>query len=117
MQRQYHRQRHLHGRVAGLGNAATFVAVYYQTIWACVADPTITVTADNGISGPGAYTENGKLFTTTNGARTPLFYEIIFGIDFGCAGENWTAIRYDNVVLALWPNIDVTYDVGTIYPS
>ena len=32
-------------------------------------------------------------------------------------GDNWTVVRYEDVTLQLWPNIDVTYDVGTIYPS
>jgi hypothetical protein len=104
-------------RAAGLSEGTSLVFLSYQTVWACIADPSITVVADNGISGPGGPIYNGREFTVSNGARSPLFYEIIFGIDFGCADDAWAAVRYTNVTLQLYPNIDVTYDVGTVYPS
>jgi hypothetical protein len=104
-------------RVAGLSEKTSLVFLWYQTEWARVADPSITVLADNGISAPGGPVENGREFTVSNGARSPQFYEIIFGIDFGCPGDAWTATRYTDVTLQLYPNIDVTYDVGAVYPS
>lgn len=104
-------------RAAGLSEGASLVFLWYQTEWACIADPSTTVVADNGISAPGGPIYNGHEFTVSNGARSPLFYEIIFGIDFGCAGDAWTAVRYTNVTLQLYPNIDVTHDVGTVFPS
>jgi hypothetical protein len=103
-------------RVGGLKDPS-FVFVFYQTIWACVADPNITVTADNGPTAPTGPITNGRLFSVSNGARTPLFYEIILQTDFGCAGEVWTVVRYTNVTLSLFPNIDVTFNVGTVFPS
>lgn len=103
-------------RVAALNEGESLVFLWYQTVWACIADPSITVVANNGISLPGGPVYNGREFTVSNGARSPLFYEIILGIDFGCPGDAWTAVRYTNVTLQLYPNIDVTYDVGTLYP-
>ena len=60
---------------------------------------------------------NGRLFTVSNGSRTPQFYEIIFQTNFGCAGDVWKAVRYTNVTLQLFPNTDVTYSIGTLYPT
>jgi hypothetical protein len=103
-------------RVGGL-KEPSLVFLWYQTIWACVADPSITVTADNGPTAPSGPITNGRLFRVSNGARTPLFYEIILQTDFGCAGDVWTVVRYENVTLQLFPNIDVTLNVGTVFPS
>lgn len=103
-------------RVAGLSDQS-LVFLWFQTTWACVADPNITIVADNGPTAPTGPVRNGRLFTVTNGARTPQFYEIIFQTDFGCSGDAWTVVRYTNVRLQLFPNTDVTYDIGTLSPS
>ena len=73
--------------------------------------------ADNGPTAPTGPITNGRLFSVSNGARSPLFYELILQTDFGCAGEVWTVVRYTNVTLQLFPNIDVTFNVGTVFPS
>jgi hypothetical protein len=102
-------------RVAGLTDGGDAAYVVYQTEWACIADPSITVNATNGYIIPDPI-QNGRLFTVHNGARDPLFYENIFQIDFGCPGDAWTAVRYTNVTVALFFS-GLTYNVGTIYPS
>jgi hypothetical protein len=102
-------------RVAGLTDRGDLAYVVFEMEWACIADPSITVTATTGdfIVEP---IQNGRLFTVYNAGRDPLFYEIIFGIDFGCPGDAWTAVRYTNVTVALFFS-GLTYNVGTIYPS
>ena len=103
-------------RVGGL-KESSLVFVFYQTIWACVANPSITITADNALTTPTGPVTNGRLFTVRNASRTPQFYEIIFQTDFGCTANVWTVVRYTNVTLQLFPNTDVTFNVGTIFPS
>jgi hypothetical protein len=103
-------------RVGGLKDQS-LVFLWYQTIWACVANPNISITADNGLTGPTGPITNGRLFSVQNGARTPLFYEIILQTDFGCTGDVWTVVRYTNVTLQLFPNIDITFNVGTVNPT
>lgn len=103
-------------KVAGLTDAALAV-VSYQTEWVCDADQSITVLADNGPHGPSEPLKNGHTFTVSNGARSPLFYEIIFGIDFGCPGDAWTAARYIDVTIRLMFGSNISYEVGTVYPS
>jgi hypothetical protein len=103
-------------RVAGLTEPAlAFLA--YQTEWVCTTDQSITVIADNAdypLSGP---VMNGRIFSVSNGVHDPLFYEAIFGIDFGCAGDAWTAVRNTNVTIHLVFGSDISYNVGTVYPS
>ena len=102
-------------RVAGLTERGDLAYVFYQTEWACIADPSIKVVADNGLT-TAEVIQNGRPFTVSNGARHPRFYEIIFGIDFGCAGDAWTAVRYTNVtIVLLFSNLN--YNLGTVYPS
>jgi hypothetical protein len=103
-------------RVAGLTEPA-FAYLVYQTEWVCTADESITVIANNAIwqlSGP---VMNGRIFSVSNGVRDPLFYEAIFQIDFGCPGDAWTAVRNTNVTIALIFGSDISYNVGTVYPS
>jgi hypothetical protein len=95
----------------------SLVFLFYQSIWACVADPSITITADNGVATPTGPITNGRGFSVSNGSRTPQFYEIIFQTDFGCTGDAWTVIRYTNVTLQLFPNTNVTLNLGTLNPS
>jgi hypothetical protein len=105
------------GRVAGLTDRVSFVFVWFHTVWACTSNPTITIVGDGGMFGPEGPVQNGELFTITSSSRDPLFYEVIFQTDFGCTSGEWTLLRYTDVTLQLWPNIDVTYEVGTIYPT
>jgi hypothetical protein len=102
-------------RVAGLTDGVDLAYVVFEMEWACIADPTITVTATTGDFIVDRI-QNGRLFTVHNSGRDPLFYEIIFGIDFGCPGDAWTAVRYTNVTVALYFS-GLSYNVGTIYPS
>jgi hypothetical protein len=108
-------------RVAGLGGEGALAFLFYQTIWACIADPTLTVVADNGVGGVGMTSvSNGRLFTLSGGARYPTFYEVIFNIDFGCPNEAWTAVQYTNVTIDVHPDSGAdpfSYNVGTVYPS
>jgi hypothetical protein len=94
----------------------TFAIVVYQAVWECVADPSITVTADTGVTVTPPVTD-GQPFTVRNLAHTPMFYEEVFGLNFGCLNEDWVVVRYENVVIHLFGDSDASYVVGTIYPS
>jgi hypothetical protein len=101
-------------RVAGL-EQPDLASLYYTTEWACTADQSITVLADNALQ-TGASVKNGRIFTVSSLARHPRFYENIFGVDFGCPGDNWTAVSYTDVTISLLIS-GLSYDVGTVYPS
>jgi hypothetical protein len=105
-------------RVAGIAQPkkqTTFAIVVYQAVWECVADPSITVLADTGVTQTPPVT-NGQPFTVNNLAHTPMFYELLLGQNFGCLNENWVVVRYENVVIHLFGDSDASYVVGTIYP-
>jgi hypothetical protein len=102
-------------RVAGLTDSPTLAMLFFETEWACTADQSITLLAGNVLHF-GASVQNGRLFTVDNEAHNPRFYEIIFGVDFGCPGDAWTAVSYTNVRIVLVFS-DLSYDVGTVYPS
>ena len=101
-------------RVAGLTNP-DLANLYFMTEWACTADQSITVSADNSVHF-GASVKNGSIFTVSGAAHHPRFYEIIFGVDFGCPGDAWTALRYTDVTIVLLSS-GLSYNVGTVYPS
>src|SRR5947207_9370893 len=83
-------------RVVGVEHAGDLASLFFGTEWACTADQSIEVFADNALQS-GAGVANGRIFTVSSLARHPRFYEVVFGIDFGCPGDAWTAVRYTDV--------------------
>jgi hypothetical protein len=105
------------GRVAGLSSRAARALLIFGTDWVCSADPTITAsTTGNPINANSSEVANGRTFTTANVSQTVPHEELILGIDLGCPGDAWTAVRFTNVTIRLFNGSDISYNVGTVYP-
>jgi hypothetical protein len=101
-------------RVAGL-TSPDLANLAFVTEWDCAADQSIKVFAGNVIHF-GATVQNGHVFTVSNQAHYPTFYELLYGVDYGCPGEAWTAVEYTDVTIT-FVYASLSYNVGTVYPS
>jgi len=102
-------------RVAGLTDP-DLANLVFGTEWACTADQSIEVFAGNVLHF-GATVKNGSIFEVSNEAHHPRFYELLYGVDFGCPGDAWTAVQYTGVTITFVYHSSLSYTVGTVYPS